>query len=264
MLNSRTAGAIYIGASALCLLCTALFGLSVLVWAALSIAYCALLVYGSARIGSNFYVEAVCSAATASKEVALTFDDGPDGRTTEEVLRILGEYGAPAAFFLIGRNIAGHRNLVRKIDALGHIIGGHSYSHGACFDLRSASAMSAEFAATDELVYELIGRSINLFRPPYGVTNPALRKAAAAREYTCIGWSIRSLDTSIRDAKDVLARITARIRPGSVILLHDTSANAPEILAGLLAYLRQEHYTVRRLDDMLGVRAYKGETGSVV
>lgn len=222
----------------------------------LFLAYSGALVWGAMQIQSGFFLKALCHADTSEKVVALTFDDGPLTAFTPQILDILKKEKAPAAFFCIGNRIAGHEAVLKRIDEEGHVIGNHSFSHHFWFDLFPAGKMLAELQQVDNAIAQVIGKRPRLFRPPYGVTNPNVRKAVKRGNYTAIGWNIRSLDTVAKQADELMTRITTKLKPGAVILLHDSMAITAEILPALIVRIREEGYTIKRIDQLLNIPAY--------
>ena len=97
--------------------------------------------------------------------------------------------------FCIGNNVASNSELLREIDKRGHLIGNHSWSHERWFDLYPSEKMKEEIEKTNKAIFETIGKKTRLFRPPYGVTNPSLKKALKSFDFYNIGWNIRSFDT---------------------------------------------------------------------
>ena len=111
----------------------AFFDLS-LVWLLLpGVSFLMLLIYGSACIQSNFFIQVDCHKKSGEKQIALSFDDGPNPEFTPQVLALLAEYNATATFFVIGKNIPGNENILKQIDEAGHSIGNHSYTHSKLF-----------------------------------------------------------------------------------------------------------------------------------
>ena len=216
----------------------------------------AVLFYGSYDINSGFYVKAVSSADTSLKQVAISFDDGPLPSFTTQVLRILKEKNVPATFFCIGKNAVQHPQLLRELHEQGHIIGNHSYSHGKLFDLLSAEKMYTDLQQMNTIVRQEIGIIPALFRPPYGVTNPNLAGAIKRSGFTTVGWSIRSLDTVTGSPDKLMQRVLKQIKPGAVILLHDTCAVTAQVLPALIDALRLKGYDIVPLHKMLNVQPY--------
>lgn len=218
------------------------------------ILYIALLVYGSCRIGSNFFMKVICSSNTGQKLIALSFDDGPAEKYTSEILNVLKEQKVPAAFFCIGKRIVDNGALMREAHEQGHIIGNHSYSHTPFFDLLNSGAMMKDVQKADEAVSKSIGIRPKLFRPPYGVTTPAMKKVMVRGGYTAVGWSIRSLDTIATSEKKLLGKLTKRLHPGAVVLLHDTQRITLSVLPQFIQAARNEGYEFVRLDSLLNIK----------
>jgi len=225
-------------------------------FAGLVVAYVAIAAWGACRIDAGFFLPVTCAVTTDEKVVALSFDDGPHAQHTPQLLDILDEQQVPATFFCIGKNIRGNEALVQRIIAEGHVLGNHTWSHHFWFDLFTSRRMLTDMQQMDAEVMRVSGKKPLLFRPPYGVTNPALRKAIQKGGYFPLGWSIRSLDTVIKDKTQLLARVVKQLHPGAVILLHDTSAATVQILPELIAYIRKEGYTIKHIDDLLKIPAY--------
>ena len=136
------------------------------------------------------------------------------------------------------------------------MIGNHSYWHKATFDLQTAGKIGKELSDTDESIQQAIGVKPNLFRPPYGVTNPMVARAVKKAGYTTIGWSVRSFDTVIKDGVVLKKRITRSLKGGDVILLHDYSNTTLEILPALLDHISSVGLKIVRVDELLNQKAY--------
>lgn len=209
---------------------------------------------GAIYIRWNFFLTSY-NKGVDNKTIALTFDDGP-GAETAPILDILKEQNVPATFFNIGKNAAGNHDMLKRMDAEGHAIGNHSYSHGFNFDWQSAAAMSAEIEKTNDVITNVIGKTPRLFRPPYGVTNPNLARAVDKTKMHSIGWSLRSFDTKAKDPQTLLDGILKQLKGGDIILLHDTKPITREILTDLIINARKKGFTFVRVDKMLSLNAY--------
>ena len=218
--------------------------------------YSLILFYGCYYVGSNFFMKIYCSAKTTNKEIAISFDDGPATSYTPQILQVLEENDIKASFFCIGKNIAGNEILFQQISGAGHIIGNHSYSHHLWFDLFSAKKMQADMEMTDKVIKGLINRQPRFFRPPYGVMNPNLKKAITRGNYIPIGWSVRSLDTVIKNEEKLLRKIKKGIQPGAIFLFHDTSQTTLAILPQFIKEVKDSGYSIIGLDKMLNLPAY--------
>jgi peptidoglycan-N-acetylglucosamine deacetylase len=211
--------------------------------------------YGSYFIEANFFFKSYCNGSTTQKHIALSFDDGP-AQYTAQVLQILQDYGVEAAFFCIGNRIAGNEAILQQIHQEGHLIGNHSFSHHFWFDLYSASKMQSDLAQMNQLAENVTGLKLRLFRPPYGVTNPNLKKAIKAGDFVSVGWNVRSLDTVIKDPQKLLQRVNKRLKPGAIVLFHDTNATTVTILPAFIKQALANGYQIVRLDKMLNINAY--------
>ncbi|MFI5157068.1 MAG: polysaccharide deacetylase family protein, partial [Chitinophagales bacterium] len=198
MLNFRNTNILFFILLVLLISANYFIGIPLFAYALLVIAYLGILAYGSYKVSLNFYMPVLCSAKTRDKEIAISFDDGPDAEITPAILTILNRANVHAAFFLIGNRIPDREILVRKLYEEGHLIGNHSFSHHALFDFFSSRKMGEDLKSMDQLIINMLGIRPRLFRPPYGVTNPNLKSAVQAGGYKSIGWSIRSLDTVIK------------------------------------------------------------------
>ncbi|PSL47610.1 peptidoglycan/xylan/chitin deacetylase (PgdA/CDA1 family) [Chitinophaga niastensis] len=258
MLNNRVINIIVI----ICIL--VLFGLdkmagyNIPLWAYLlpGLFFLPLIIWGVMNIGSGFFIKVTCYANTTEKVVALSFDDGPQPAYTPEILDILKKTQVPAVFFCIGKNIEGNENLLKRIHEEGHVIGNHTYSHHFWFDMKPSGKMLEDMQEMDTFAIDVTGLQPRLFRPPYGVTNPNLARAIKAGDYLPVGWNIRSLDTVAKDENKLLDKIINELKPGAVILLHDTCKITADILPQLITAIRQQGYRLERIDKMLKLPAY--------
>jgi len=209
--------------------------------------------YASYNISSGVYVKAYCKKKTTEKEVALTFDDGPNAEYTPKILDILKQWNVEATFFCIGSEVEKNSPLVERMQAEGHLIGNHSYSHSNFFPLLRVKHMIADIQRCEDSIKAVTQQPVKFFRPPFGITNPLIKKALKSFDYYIIGWNIRSLDTSIDNVDKIVKRIIKRIRPGSVILLHDRLPHSEQLLVKTLTYLSENNYTVKRVDKLFNI-----------
>ncbi|MCV2485693.1 polysaccharide deacetylase family protein [Flavobacterium sp. SH_e] len=213
--------------------------------------------FGSARISSNYHVEAFCNnPLETEKKIALTFDDGPSIYTLE-VLELLKKYNAKATFFCIGKNIETHPEILQKVIDEGHLVGNHSYSHSKFFDFYNAKKITEEIQKADALLEKFTSRKINFFRPPYGVTTPSIRRALKVTGHKTIGWNIRSLDGGTKNQELIFNRIKKRVSPGGIVLLHDTAEHSVLVLEQFLQFLQQNNYEVISVEELLKLNAYE-------
>ena len=217
--------------------------------------YVSVLFCGSYFIRMGFFLKSICSVKTNDRWIALSFDDGPAG-STSQVLDILKENEVEAAFFCIGKKISGNEELLKRMVQEGHIIGNHSFSHHTFFDFFSSGKMMNDMKQMNQLVKDITGLTPRFFRPPYGVTNPNLKKAVMLGGFISIGWSIRSYDTVIKNRVRLLSKILSALKPGAILLLHDTSETTVAILPELLKAIRHKGFQIVRLDKLVNLKPY--------
>ncbi len=214
-------------------------------------------VYGSHAIDSGMHLRVICKGEGRNNQIAITFDDGPHLEVTPAILQVLREQGVKATFFNIGKHIQQHPELVRQIAAEGHIIGNHTFEHGFFFDLKGAEAMQQELARCNQLVAQLTGQTPRYFRPPYGVTNPNVAQAVKRSGMVPVGWSLRSLDTVIKNPEKLLQRVIGQVKPGDIVLFHDTQAGTVSVLKEFLQYCNAQGYQVVPLNELINVPPYE-------
>ena len=232
-------------------------GLPYYVYLLLLITWSLIIFWGCISINSGFFTAVICGANTEKKEISISFDDGPAENYTREILKILKDEDIKAAFFCIGNRIAGNETILQEIDAEGHIIGNHSYSHHFWFDMFSAKRMLNDLKKMDEAMFKAVGYTTSLFRPPYGVMNPNLRKAIVRGQYIPIGWSVRSMDTVSKDEERLLSKLCARIEPGDIFLFHDTCKITLDVLPKFIREVKKRGYNIMPLDKLLDLQRYE-------
>ncbi|MCR5861378.1 polysaccharide deacetylase family protein [Flavobacterium sp. J372] len=214
-------------------------------------------VIGSGLVQTGYHVRTFCSNKDVTEKlIAITFDDGPTPETPK-VLELLKKYDVKATFFCIGRQIEKYPDILQQVIDEGHTVGNHTYSHSPKMSLWNTEAVSKELTKTDEIIYNIVGVRTKLYRPPYGVTFPQLARSIKVTKHKVIGWNIRSLDAVIDDEQHILKRITSRLKPGSIILLHDTSQKSVNVLEQLLVILQRENYKPVTVDKLLNIKAYE-------
>lgn len=221
------------------------------------ILYILAIINGSARISSGFFMPVICRSDISEKNISITFDDGPLAGQTSRILDILKINNVPATFFCIGKNIAVHKEIIKRMDQEGHLIGNHSYSHHFFFDLFSRKRIARELKDTTELVQSISQKRIRYFRPPYGVTTPNIAKVVGSENYHAIGWSVRTLDTVITDRNKLLRRSTENLKPGDIVLFHDTLDTTVLVLQEFIDKVRNNGFRIVRLDKLINIPAYE-------
>ncbi|MED5545829.1 MAG: glycosyltransferase [Pseudomonadota bacterium] len=208
------------------------------------------LIHG-ARYEALPHGDVVQRRGNAAKQVALTFDDGPDALWTPRVLDVLASHDVPATFFVTGTRVLDEPDLVRQIVAQGSELANHSTTH-ADLDRLPDAAVRLEINATQRLVQSYTGRSMRLFRPPYlGDADPdtasELRIARIAGElgYLTVGLNVDPLDWKTTDAATIAAQTIAQVEAGTgtfarrIVLLHDSGGDRSATVAALPIIIRE-------------------------
>jgi peptidoglycan-N-acetylglucosamine deacetylase len=156
--------------------------------------------------------------------VALTFDDGPHDDGTPAVLDILGRHGASATFFLVGEQVARRPALAREIVAAGHEVAVHGYRHTLLLR-RRVRELADDLDRAVAVVAEATGKTPALYRPPYGVFSSGALAHVRERGWRPLLWSSWGRDWERRaTAQSIARRAVTGLRPGDVVLLHDSDA----------------------------------------
>ena len=203
-------------------------------------------------------------ATDGPRRVALTFDDGPTAGATDSTLDVLAELGVKAAFFVIGRNVAKHPDLLRRIQAEGHLIGNHTYDHCRLGVLRGLHFWRDQIARTDDAIERVLGQRPLFFRPPIGHKTPIIMSAARRGRHSVVTWSVRAWDGLPTTTERIVQRVIPRCKAGSIVLLHDGAEpgrqrNAAPTVAAmkpLINGLRERGFELARLDEITGLHAY--------
>lgn len=178
------------------------------------------------------------AAAAANGSVAITIDDGPDPLVTPKVLDVLDQHAAKATFFCVGELVSRHPSLAQEIIKRGHSIENHSQHHLHRFSVLGPAGMTAEIARAQETIAAVTGQRPHFFRAPAGLRSPFLEPVLARHELQLASWTRRGFDTVNPDPAVVYKRLTAGLKGGDILLLHDGhAARAPSGLPVILEVL---------------------------
>ncbi len=169
------------------------------------------------------------------KQIALTFDDGPDDRYTPQILRVLAQEHVRATFFVLGVHARIYPGMVRRIVHDGHALGNHSYNHANLLTL-TPQQVRWEVDKTEDILYRLTGTRTVWFRPPYGNVNAGVLRQMNQLGYRVVNWSVDSADWRSLPARRVLANVLSAAGPGAIVLQH-CSGNSHEVLDGTVGAL---------------------------
>lgn len=218
------------------------------------------LIWASADISSNVYLKTSCKGDPTSKEICLTFDDGPHCLHTPLILFILKKYNIPATFFIIGEKAHLCPHIIHDIVKNGHVVGIHSQTHSPFFPVLGAKKIRADISSCKEELYQITGKKARLFRPPFGVTNPLIARALRPLGLDVVGWSVRSWDTLSFIPRLFIGAVTIKkMHNGAIILLHDRCKDADSLLELLVTKLLEKGYKFVPLEQLLNIKAYEDD-----
>jgi len=186
------------------------------------------------------------------REVCFTFDDGPNGASCEPILKILKAGGVHATFFLIGQRIKAYPDLTREILADGNEVGNHTMHHPR-LDTITTAQVEDELKEC-EAIFESTthGAHMYLFRPPGERMNDGVLAVAKQMGYTTVGWQIGAQDYTGggADSLQVLNDVKKQLKPGAIILLHDSPLTA-SVLADMIQAVKDQGYKTVTVTQML-------------
>lgn len=186
-------------------------------------------------------------AARARREIALTFDDGPDPVVTPKVLDLLEAAGARATFFCVGERVTAFPEVARAIVRRGHRVENHTHHHRHRFALLGPRGQAREIDGAQHAIGAICGREPTLFRAPAGFRSPLTHALLRRRSMCLVSWTRRGLDGIDGDACRVYARLVRKLGPGEILLLHDGGRGACGEFAPVLEVLPRLLEEVQRL-----------------
>ena len=203
--------------------------------------------------------DATADVEQSTKLIALTFDDGPRRDTTAKLLDGLAQRGAPATFFLVGEQIVGQEDLVRRMDAEGHQIGIHTYDHVTLVGLNRAD-FDAQVDKTRQMLKNILGHNDFLLRPPYGLYDAGVQNKA---ECPIILWSIDPKDWGDKNADRETAQIVSEARDGAIVLMHDIYPASVEAALRAVDELHKQGYLFVTVEQLFAARGIALQPGEV-
>ncbi len=169
------------------------------------------------------------------RRILVTIDDGPDPKDTPVLLDLLDRYEVKAVFFMIGEKIAAHPELAREVLRRGHEIGNHTMTHPqASFWCAGPWRTRREIAECQRIIEETTGVPPRWFRVPVGHRNWFTHPVAKSLGLQVMAWNRRGFDAVETDAAKVLDRILTKLGPGDIVLTHEATPIAAEVLEGVL------------------------------
>jgi peptidoglycan/xylan/chitin deacetylase (PgdA/CDA1 family) len=176
--------------------------------------------YQSMSPTGQWYGQTFTGLPRGSRQLALTYDDGPNDPHTQRLLDILAKHSVRATFFLIGRYVKELPETARAIAQAGHIVGNHTFTH-PLLTFKSEAEIRNELEQCRFALHDAVGEHSNFFRPPFGARRPAVLRVARELGLEPIMWNATGYDWSAPPAAEIERKIARQIHGGDVILLHD-------------------------------------------
>lgn len=190
--------------------------------------------------------EATEPSCDLPKQIAITFDDGPNPNYTQKLLEGLKKRGVKATFFVLGEEAQQYPEIVEEIHEEGHLIGVHSYEHVNFGEIGDTAAME-QITKTREILYEITGEYAGFIRPPYGCWKSSLNEKVPMIE---VLWDVDPLDWATKSADTVVARILPKAHDGCIILLHDASASSVQAAFTVIDALQKQGYEFVTVEEL--------------
>jgi len=214
--------------------------------------------YQSMAPTGQWYGQTFTGMPRGSRQIALTYDDGPNDPHTQRLLEVLARHGVHATFFLIGRYVHQHPKIAREIVQAGHVVCNHTFTHPLLI-FKSESEIRYELSSCHAALQNAIGEPSNLFRPPFGGRRPAVLHVARGLGLETVMWNVTGYDWNAPPAGIIERKVARQIHGGDVILLHDgghkkMGANrAPTVIATdrLIIRYKAEGYEFVTIPQML-------------
>lgn len=210
----------------------------------------------------RWYGRAFTGLPAGSKQLALTFDDGPNDPHTLDLLDVLAKHEVKATFFLIGRYVRRRPDILAEIANRGHVIGNHTFTH-PLLTVESAARLEQEIADCRDAITQAVGVHSNLFRPPWGGRRPGTFKIIRSLGFDPVLWNSIGYDWRTRSAAEIERKVLARIRGGNVILLHDGGhlalgtdrSKTVQAVAQVIPRLKSQGYEFATVPEMMSPSA---------
>jgi peptidoglycan-N-acetylglucosamine deacetylase len=215
--------------------------------------------YQSMSPTGQWYGRTFTGLKPGTKQLALTYDDGPNDPHTFRLLEVLARHNVRATFFLVGRYVNRRPDIVCELARSGHVLGNHTFSHP---NLIFSSALQTRMQLQDcmQALTDAAGEHSRLFRPPFGGRRPSTLKIVRGLGLEPVMWNVTGWDWKGKPAEYVERRVSRQIRGGDVILLHDGDHGAfgadrsQSVLATdrLIARYKSEGYEFVTIPEMMG------------
>ncbi len=208
---------------------------------------------GNASAEDLAWYDAYYVGEDTEKVIYLTFDCGYENGNTAPILDALEKHNAEAAFFVVGHFLETAPDLVKRMAEEGHAVGNHTYHHPDLSAISDRDAFKKELDDVADLFYEITGTKLSpYYRPPQGKSDAENIRMAQELGYTTVFWSLAYVDWDPEHQPghaEAIDKLTSRIHPGAIVLLHNTSQTNGEILDELLTRWEEMGYCFRPLSE---------------
>ena len=186
-------------------------------------------------------------ASIETRRIALTSDDGPHPYYTDLLLDGLAERGVKVTFFLLGENIEGREDVIRRMSEEGHLIGNHTFYH---VDINSLSMEEAcaEIRDTSEAIRAITGQQVEYVRPPYGNWNKELECQVMMIP---VFWTLDTLDWKVKNTDRIVREVLEDVEENDVILMHDSYRTTVEAALRIVDELQKKGYEFVTADELI-------------
>ncbi len=211
---------------------------------------------------SQVYGRTFIGLEPRSRQLALTYDDGPNDPYTQRMMEVLDRHGVKATFFLIGRFVQQRPEIARALVEAGHAVGIHTWDHPNLI-FASATEVRRQLQRTQQAILDATRVEAKLFRPPFGGRRPASLRAARACGLQTVMWNVTCYDWKAESADEIVKHAERQIRGGDVILLHDGEyhqigvdrSRSVEASDRILTRYRSEAYDFVTIPEMMEGRS---------
>jgi peptidoglycan/xylan/chitin deacetylase (PgdA/CDA1 family) len=215
--------------------------------------------YQSMAPTGQWYGRTFTGLARGTKQLALTYDDGPNEPHTLRLLDVLARHHVQATFFLIGRYVQQRPDIVRALVNAGHVVGNHTFTH-PYLTFKSTAEVRKELTDCHAAIQDAIGNHSSLFRPPFGGRRPAVLRIVHELGLEPVMWNVTSHDWNAPPAAVIERKCGSQVRGGDVILLHDGghrqmgADRSQTVLATdhMISRFKSEGYKFVTIKQMLG------------
>ena len=209
---------------------------------------------GNASVEELKKYDAYYIGSADEKVIYLTFDCGYENGYTDTILDALKKHTVPATFFVVGHYVTSAPQQVKRMVAEGHTVGNHTYHHPDMSAISDKSAFKKEMDDVANAFKELTGTEMAMYyRPPQGKYNTKNLQMAKELGYATFFWSLAHVDWDVNNQpshEKAMEKLTKRIHPGAIVLLHNTSKTNSEILDQLLSKWKEMGYTFGTLEEL--------------